>query len=177
MKKCLESEMLKLRAPEPEDLEAMYALENDSAIWAVSGNCAPYSRYQLKRYIETSAHDFLTDHQIRFTIVLKNNAPEETIAGFIDLTDIDVMDSRAQVGIGLLEEFRCKGIGRKALHMLCEYSRSVLKLHQLYAYVPEANKASIGLFSSCSFSAGFLLQDWTRTENGYSNVYLMQKML
>ena len=40
----LEDDMLKLRAPEPEDLELMYAMENDTTLWSAGNATLPYSR-------------------------------------------------------------------------------------------------------------------------------------
>ena len=65
---------IRLRAPEPEDLDVLFNMENDTALWLVSGNAMPYSRYQLRKYIEESAHDFYSDRQIRFMIVLESDA-------------------------------------------------------------------------------------------------------
>ena len=36
-----------LRAMEPEDLEELYAIENDRSIWDVGSTNVPYSRYAL----------------------------------------------------------------------------------------------------------------------------------
>lgn len=174
MDRLLENDRIRLRAPELGDLEAMLELENDPGIWAVSGNVAPYSRYQLQKYIETSAHDFLTDQQIRFTI---SSLQGGSVGGFIDLTDIDIMDSRAQVGIGVLKSHRGNGVGYEALTLLCGYARRVLKLHQLYAYVPVNNTASRKLFRKCGFSEEVLLKDWLRIESGFEDVVLVQKIL
>ena len=40
-----------LRAMEPEDLEELYAIENDRSIWDVGSTNVPYSRYALHEYI------------------------------------------------------------------------------------------------------------------------------
>ena len=42
------SERVRLRAMEPEDLEVMYAMENDSRTWDVTNFTVPYSRFVLK---------------------------------------------------------------------------------------------------------------------------------
>lgn len=47
------NERVRLRAMEPEDLEVMYAMENDSQTWDVTNFTVPYSRFVLKQYIET----------------------------------------------------------------------------------------------------------------------------
>ena len=45
------SERVRLRAMEPEDLEVMYAMENDSQTWDVTNFTVPYSRFVLRQYI------------------------------------------------------------------------------------------------------------------------------
>ena len=47
----LESAIIRLRAPEPEDLELLYKWENDTSLWLAGNTRAPYSRFQLKQYI------------------------------------------------------------------------------------------------------------------------------
>jgi diamine N-acetyltransferase len=41
----LKGETIYLRALEPNDLEFVYAIENDQSIWAVSNTHTPYSRF------------------------------------------------------------------------------------------------------------------------------------
>ena len=41
----LKGETIYLRALEPNDLEFVYAMENDQSIWEVSNTQTPYSRF------------------------------------------------------------------------------------------------------------------------------------
>jgi hypothetical protein len=50
----LKGETIYLRALEPNDLEFVYAIENDQSIWAVSNTHTPYSRFLVKQYLECS---------------------------------------------------------------------------------------------------------------------------
>ena len=43
---------IRLRAPEPEDLEVMFRFENATDVWEMSNTTGPYSRFQLNQYIE-----------------------------------------------------------------------------------------------------------------------------
>ena len=43
--------VVRLRAMEPEDLDALYRIENDRDVWDVGENNVPYSRYILHDYI------------------------------------------------------------------------------------------------------------------------------
>ena len=61
----LSTDNLYLRAPEPEDLELMYRMENDTTLWSVGNTLLPYSRYTLKKYIDNKKND------IYYTIIDK----------------------------------------------------------------------------------------------------------
>ncbi len=163
---------ISLRSPEPEDLELMYAMENDTTLWSIGNATLPYSRYTLREYLEQSRQDLLTERQARFVITLANSEA----AGMIDLADFDPLNSRAEVCIGLLGKHRGKGIATRALTLLCEYTFKKLHLNQLYAFVPEWNDESLKLFEKNGFRKSALLQQWQRTERGYNNVFLVQKL-
>ena len=160
-----------LRAPEPEDLELMYAMENDTSMWCAGNATLPYSRYTLRAYLEQSRQDLLSERQARFVIETESGP-----AGMIDLADYDPLNSRAEVCIGLLGKYREKGIASRALHLLCQYASERLHLHQLYAYIPENNTASLNLFHSAGFEKGATLKHWLRGDKDYKDVILMQKI-
>ena len=48
---------IRLRAIEPEDLDLLYLIENDTRLWNVGTTNVPYSRYTLHDYIATSSDD------------------------------------------------------------------------------------------------------------------------
>ena len=168
----LKDDIISLRTPEPEDLELMFAMENDTTLWSIGSATLPYSRYTLRTYLEQSRQDLFSERQARFVIELKNG---ET-AGMIDLADFDPLNSRAEVCIGLLGKHRGKGIATRALTLLCDYAFKKLHINQLYAFIPEWNEESLKLFEKNSFKKNALLQQWQRTENGFGNVFLVQKL-
>lgn len=165
--------LIRLRAPEPEDLDVLYSIENDTALWVVSGNAIPYSRYQLKKYIMESTHDFYTDRQIRFMIVRES---DDQVLGCIDLTDIDPFNSRAEVGVALLPAFRGQGVASAALTLISDYSSDVLRLHQLFCQIPSNNGECIRLFGKNGFTESGRFKDWLINKNLYLDVILMQKI-
>ncbi len=160
-----------LRAPEPEDLELMYAMENDTSMWCAGNATLPYSRYTLRAYLEQSRQDLLSERQARFVIETESGP-----AGMIDLADYDPLNSRAEVCIGILGCYRGKGIAARALQLLCQYATGRLHLHQLYAYIPTWNSDSIRVFEKAGFTGHSTLKDWIRNEEGYSDAILMQKV-
>ena len=164
----LENEKIKLRALEPEDLDVVYQLENDTTLWSWSCTMAPYSRFELRQYI-LSDKDIYDTKQIRFIIEFK---PEQKAIGMIDLYDFEPHHKRAAVSIIIDKAYRNKSLGGEAILLLCSYSFSFLKLHQLYAFIPVKNEPSKRLFLRSGFKENGLLYDWIQTIDGYEDVLI-----
>ena len=162
---------IKLRAPEPEDLEVMLAFENDESIWEQSSATGPYSRYQLKRFLSESQNDLFVDRQLRLMVILSTGE----VVGIVDLCSFDPRHNRAEIGVVIRKEYRRQGIGRQALAMLEKHSFNLLGIHQLYALVREDNTSSISLFRSCGSLQVGCLKEWYRSGMGYRNVLVFQK--
>lgn len=163
---------LTLRAPEPEDIDIMLAYENDEELWDTGSTTAPYSRYQLKKYISESQNDLYADLQLRLLI----ETLSKQVAGIIDLFQFDPRHRRAEVGIVIHPSFRRQGLARMALQLLEAHCFQRLGIHQLYAYIRKDNTASIQLFQSCGYKVCGELQEWLYTGKGYKDVCIMQKM-
>lgn len=169
----LKNDTIILRALEPEDLEALYKWENDSSIWASGSTISPYSRYVLKEYISHSHLGIYEQKQLRLMIELRE---EEKPIGMVDLYDFDPHNRKAGVGILLDTAYQGNGIATESMNLLIDYAFSFLKLNQLYAYVSVANEASKSLFIRCGFTASGVLSDWVSTEDGYTDVLVMQRL-
>ena len=165
----LENKKIKLRAPEPEDLDVLYKWENDTELWSLGGTLAPYSRYDLKQYI-LSEKDIYETKQLRFII---ENIADKKAVGTIDLYDFDPHNQRAAVGIMVDSAYQGNGLATEALNLLCEYAFSFLKLHQLFAYVPVKNESSKKIFDNCGFKDRGLLSDWIQAADGYEDVQIV----
>ncbi len=173
MKKLLENNTILLRAPEPEDLDALYMWENDTDLWVLGASITPFSRYTLRQYLTDSTQDIYTDKQLRLMVELKQST--EPI-GTVDLYDFDPFHRRAGVGILIDSKFQKQGLGLQALELLEAYAFDFLNLHQLYALVPEKNTASIRLFSKAKYVPAGKLNDWLSSTESFENVQLLQKI-
>ena len=71
-----------LRAIEPEDLDIMYAMENDPQTWDITNFTVPYSRYALRQYIENSQCDMFADCQLRLMIVRRDDGTYHRIHAY-----------------------------------------------------------------------------------------------
>jgi len=168
----LESDKIKLRAPEPDDTDILYEWENDPEIWLVSNTFTPFSKYFLGKYIRNSHHDIYHEKQLRLMIELKEN---EKPIGTIDIFDFDPYHSRAGVGILISsKEDRNKGYASETLKLIINYLSEVLSLHQIYCNIPENNEASLKLFKDNGFKIVGEKKEWLKTSEGWISEYLLQ---
>lgn len=171
----LSSEKITLRCVEPEDLFAMYALENDTSIWRVSSIFQPTSHRSISSFISSSDNDIFKDNQLRLTIEL--NCAEKDCVGFVDLFNFNSLHQRAEVGIGLLKPYRGHGYAVEALQILETYVSETLFLHQLYAMVSSDNTVALKLFEKMGYKKSGEFKDWLKTKDGLVNVNAFQKIL
>ena len=168
----LKGKNIYLRALEPEDLDFIYALENNESIWEVSNTQTPYSRFLIRQYLENAHQDIYEAKQLRLAIC--HNETAETL-GLIDIFDFDPKNNRA--GVGLLigsQANRSKGIGSEALELVINYSFQQLQVHQLYANIGSDNEISLQLFIKFGFQKIGIKKDWNKVNNGYKDELLFQ---
>lgn len=168
----LKGKNIYLRALEPEDLDFIYALENNESIWEVSNTQTPYSRFLIRQYLENAHQDIYEAKQLRLAIC--HNETAETL-GLIDIFDFDPKNNRA--GVGLLigsQANRSKGIGSEALELVINYSFQQLQVHQLYANIGSDNEISLQLFTKFGFQKIGIKKDWNKVNNGYKDELLLQ---
>ena len=169
----LENETIRLRALEPEDLELLYRWENNPELWSLGNTMSPYSRYILKEYIRESHRDIFEVKQLRLMIELCSTG---AAIGTVDLYDFEPHHRRAGVGILIDSLYQRNGFAAQAMCVFMDYAFKYLKLSQLYVHIPIGNEASKALFTRCGFVISGILKDWVMTENGYSDVLIMQKV-
>lgn len=165
--------VVNLRAIEPEDLDVLYQIENDEALWDVGITNVPYSRYTLHDYIAQSAGDIYTDRQVRLMI---ENEQRQTV-GIVDIVNFQPQHLRAEVGIVVQKPWRQRHYATAALEKVTAYAHKVLHLHQLYACVAEDNQVSLTLFGNAGFQRSAMLKEWLFDGHDYHDVVLMQKKI
>lgn len=173
----LKGATLFLRAVEPEDLDAIYVIENQESLWAVGETLVPYSKHILKKYLANAHRDIYDVRQLRLAIIEETS---QRIIGLVDLFDFDPHHLRAGVGIVISSTTeRRKGYALEAVQLVSNYCHQHLKLHQLYANIQEDNKGSVSLFEKASFTRVGIKKDWRRRPSidgteVYINEYLYQ---
>ncbi|WP_179339120.1 GNAT family N-acetyltransferase [Winogradskyella ludwigii] len=169
----LKGKQIYLRALEPEDLEFVYSIENDTELWELSDTQTPYSRFLIKQYLENAQQDIFEAKQLRLAICDNN---DYTI-GLIDVFDFDIKNKRAGIGILIQDKAnRNLGYGKEALELLVNYCFQTLHLRQVYANISETNSASLSLFKTNGFEKIGLKKDWSFDGKNYTNEYLLQRI-
>ncbi len=164
---------INLRAIEPEDLDFLYKIENDTKLWNVGTTNVPYSRYTLHDYIATSCNDIYADKQLR--MIIENE--EGTLIGIADIMNFSPQHLRAETGIVIIDSERRKGYAEEALKALCEHSHHILHIHQLYGIVAKNNFAAIGLYEVCGFSRQSILKEWLYDGENFMDALVLQRFL
>lgn len=162
-----------LRAIEPEDLDLLYQIENDSNLWQVGTTNVPYSRYTLHDYIATSSDDIYADRQMRLIVEGDNGEA----VGIADLVHFDPQHLRAEVGIVIQSNHRRKGYASAAIQELCNYAVRIIHLHQLYVIVASDNHPALSLFEKNGFKTQNILSEWLFDGQKYRDAVLMQRFL
>ena len=162
-----------LRALEPSDVELLYQWENDPEIWKISQTLTPYSKYTLKEFVDSAKEDIFSSKQVRFMI---NLIEDKQTIGILDVFDIDFMNSRAGIGILIEKKFRNQEFGTEAIQLAINYLFKTLFFHQVFCNVLSHNSTSLKLFEKCGFSIVGVKKEWVKTENGFEDVVLLQKI-
>ncbi len=170
---CLKNERIYLRALEPNDLDFLYTLENDTSIWLVSNTTTPYARHVLQTYLDQATADIYTVKQLRLLICTH----QHQAVGAIDLFDFEPKHLRAGIGIVIAAAFRQQGYASEALQLLLDYCREQLLLHQVYCSVISTNQESLQLFKQAGFQAIGTRCEWIKTAAGWLDLVEFQKIL
>lgn len=171
----MKNSVISLRAVEPEDLETLYKWENDAALWHLGETIKPYSRYELKKYIENSCLDMGISRQQRFMTV--ENETGRTV-GAVDLFDYDPVHRRAGVGILIYGAGdRGKGYGTAAIQLLTDHCRNILGLHTLYCDILSTNGKAKKIFTKNGFEICGVKKEWRLVKGEWVDEEMYMKML
>ena len=95
----------RLRGLELEDLDSLFAIENDTHLWKYSNRSTPYTKAFLTEYILQSHLPIQEAQQLRLALVDDSDQAK----GFVDLFEVDLHHQRAGVGIAIHPEYQNQG--------------------------------------------------------------------
>ena len=170
----LENQNIILRKEEPEDLDFLYSLENDSDFWFVSDTKSPFSKWQIKQHIENSVYDIFTSKELRLIIESKN---DNSKLGIVDLFEYEPQHLRVGAGIVIVKKYQNQNIANEALKLIINYCFKILKIKQIWCNIDANNIKSIKLFENLGFEKNGVLKSWKREDKDFIDVYFYQLFL
>ncbi len=168
----LETDIIRLRALEPEDIDILYKWENDPNLWKLSSTIAPFSKYILRRFIENQRYDIYETKQMR--LIIESKADGRPV-GAVDLFDLDPTNRRAGIGVLIYDDAdQEKGYASSAINAMILYAFQVLGLNQLYCNILANNLKSFNIFKKKGFTVIGLKSEWIKTTTGWLDEYMLQ---
>lgn len=162
-----------LRAPEPDDVDALFLWENDLGMAESSVSGAPVSRLQVWNYVQGYDADPMTAGELRLIIADRTTGCR---LGHIDLVEIDRRHARAGVAIYIAPEHRGTGTGTDAINLMTKYALTELDLHQLWAHVAADNAPSLAIFQKCGYTPAGRLRSWIKRRGRWIDAIMLQRL-
>ena len=168
----IEGEYIRLRAWQESDVALMTALRNDVDLQAqllarVRGSQAAQVRdWMERRSTEADSIFFIIADSIT-----------DSALGYVQLTGIDLVDRRAELGICLDRAAQGRGSGREALELLMPYVREACGLRKLSLRVRADNVAAIRCYEYVGFEHCGLLRQHVFINDAWTNIVLMEIFL
>jgi len=171
----LNTDSIRLRAPEISDADVIYLWENSTEDWHSSYTIyAPLSITQIQDHIRNCNNDPFADRQLR--LMLENKETGETI-GTVELTNLNPLNGTATVGFYIAAEHRYKGIGSAMIRLIVEYCSDYLGLNSLVAYTAVGNCPARSILGKNNFKEVGRLQSWLRSLGGAREDMLIYQCL
>ena len=159
-----------LRPLEPDDFDAMHALNSDADSMKYVGNNQPMPAHVTRAWIEASAR-----HHAAYgygECAVRDRASGEFIgwAGVFRSYDIKQPDE-VEISYGLVPSRRGQGIASEIAAALVDYAFSTLRMRRILATIDPANIASIRVAKKL----GFVLKETKPDEYGADTLYLWKE--
>lgn len=165
---------IKLRAMEPNDIDAIYRWENDPTLWQYSAAHQPFARSVLQQFIEQQADaDIYTTRQLR----LMADTDGDRAVGCVDLFDFDPYHRRAAIGLIVDSHYRHSGYGAAIVRQLEAFAVQHLLLHQLHCTIAADNQHCINLFTHSGYTPAGTLRQWVWNGQQWGDAVILQKVL
>ncbi|UJW28578.1 GNAT family N-acetyltransferase [Saccharothrix sp. AJ9571] len=143
----LTGKLVRLRALEPSDAEALYRWNEDPDVGRWMINEYPLSLAQVTEHCEQRRHNTYGD----LTLCVETLAERRAI-GLVSLTGAEPESGRAELDVYLGEaEFRGGGYGTDAVRVLCRYGFDAMRLHGISLWVVAGNTAAYHVYRKLGF--------------------------
>lgn len=144
----LETERLKLRRADSNDINGLFALRSDAEIMKYIPRPAATTLDEISEFLKLTDEKINDNEMINWVITVKDD-PE--MIGTIGYYHIKSEHYRAEIGYMLLPEFQGRGYITEAINEVVNYGFNEMKLHSIEALIDPANLASAKVLEKCNF--------------------------
>lgn len=164
--------LVTLRAPQPGDRPVLKALRNDVPLQIqLMAEPRPNGDAQVDAWLERR----LSEPDTLFAVIAE--AGSDQAAGFCQLTNVDRLHGRADLGICLAASARGRGYAAEAIRLLERHAQEVLGLRKVVLKVLSTNEAARRLYAKVGYRTVGVLRAHFRHAGVYHDVEIMEHML
>lgn len=165
----LTGRLVRLRAFEPDDAEALWRWHHDDEAMRWMGEGYPESRFELRKRLENRAPNSLA--RVGLGIETRDGG---TLIGACQLRDTSPEAGRAELDLYVGERDHWnRGYGTDALRVLCAYGFDTLRLHTIALTVAEPNEAARHIYRKVGFAEEGRLRESFRREGQWYDEIVM----
>ena len=144
----LETERLKLRRADLNDINGLFAMRSDAEIMKYIPRPVAENLEEISEFLKLTDEKINTNEMINWVITLKD---DPKMMGTIGYYHIKPEHYRAEIGYMLLPEFQGRGYVTEAINEVTKYGFKNMELHSIEAVIDPANLASAKVLEKCNF--------------------------
>lgn len=161
-----------LRAPHTEDIPYLARLRNDLTLQKqLMVVPRPNSNERVQDWVARRMND---EHGVFFVVAAGATALP---CGFIQLTDIDFLHRRANLGVCIGPEAQGRGYGGEALELTEAYAAAILSLRKIVIHVLSHNTAAVVVYERAGYSRVGVHQEHFFQDGRFCDVLVMEKRI
>jgi len=161
-----------LTGVERSDLTANYIWGNDRELIGMAGmNPYPKNSWQIEKWWESSLSNSSS------LLLAVRTREEKKYVGNIELTEIDLKNRNAQLGIIIGDrDYRQQGHGLDAVNTLVDFAFKEMNLHRVFARVLAFNQPAQQMFKKAGFTEEGRERDAFYCRNQYWDIIFLSRL-
>lgn len=153
----IEFDRFKLRKLMQQDYKDIIDIYRNDDLFLVDRIPEIYGEKSAKKFISLLKEKYIQHERLDWAIELKN---EHKIVGLIGIYNVNIIDSKLEIGYIMNKDFMRQGIMSKCVSHVINYLIDELNIHRIEANIYVENKASIKLCQKLGFKREGLRKDY-----------------
>jgi putative acetyltransferase len=163
---------IRLRAWQDRDIPALKVLRNNVALQAqLLARAQGNDDAQVRRWLEERSTG---DDSLLYIIADREN---DAALGYLQLTGIEPLDHRAELGICVEPQAQGRHVGRDSLMLLLPHVRETRNLRKISLRVRADNASAIRCYQNVGFEQCGLLREHVYIDDAWQDLVLMEVFL